>query len=470
MTSSSYDLLIQDAEVVLPNSVVQADIAIRNGQIQEIRHKILGSAERVIDASGKIVMPGVIDIHVHLNEPGTDWEGFETGTKALAAGGCTIYFDMPLNGVPPTISVEALRAKLTVAKGQSSVDYCLWGGLVPGNLEELEALAECGVIGFKAFLSTPGGPSRVHGFVEIDDVNLLRGMEIIAQSNGILALHAESLPIVSHLTAEALSEGRLSAVDYVRTRPISAEVEAVQRALIYAAQTGCRLHFVHISSAEAVACIQNAKMQGQDVSLETCPHYLTLTDEAMALLGPVAKCAPPLRNSAEQELLWQNLFAGKIDMIASDHSPCPIAMKTKHGDDFFAAWGGIAGAQSSLELMIEEANVKRGMSLPDLTYLLSTAPAKRFGLFPRKGVIQMGSDADLVILHPSDAHTLHAEDLFQRHPHSPYIGRRFSSRVEQTLVRGNIVYDIHQSDPFCAEPVGQWIPNTGNASLRGEPS
>ncbi|MCL6458240.1 MAG: allantoinase AllB, partial [Gorillibacterium sp.] len=410
--------------------------------------KITGIAERleipvdceVLDASGQVIMPGMVDVHVHFNEPALgDWEGFTSGSVALAAGGCTTYVDMPLNGQPPTTTLDALKLKSRIAEGSSLVDYAFWGGLVPGNLDSLEALADAGVVGFKAFMSNPGGEGE-DIFRQVDDETLFAGMKRIAAIGGILALHAENEPIVSRLAAEAQAQGRTGARDFAASRPAAAELAAVLQALAYAEQTGCALHFVHISSHLSVEAIERAKLQGLDVTLETCPHYLILTTDDMERLGPVAKCAPPLRSKLEQEQLWMKVTTGQIDLIASDHSPCPTTLK--QNDDWFQAWGGISGAQSSLELIVGVGHLQRGMPLTLVAQLLATAPAKRFGLYPRKGVIALGADADLAIVDLNHSYTLSAEQLHYRHNHSPYIGRKFDCRVTTTLCRGQIVYQL----------------------------
>ncbi|WP_341279498.1 allantoinase [Paenibacillus sp. FSL H8-0537] len=447
------DLIIRDGSVVLSNDIRQMDIGISNGRIVQLAKGLTTPAKKTISASGMIVMPGMIDAHVHLNEPGLGaWEGFASGSAALAAGGCTTYIDMPLNGIPPTVTVAALEQKLAAAQGKSVVDYALWGGLVPGHLDDLRALDEAGVIGFKAFMSSPGDPSE-DAFREVDDATLLAGMKIIAELGHILALHAESEPIVAALTKEKLAEGAISAADYTASRPVRAELEAVNRALLFAEQTGCALHFVHISSAVAVQTIADAKQRGVNVTLETCPHYLVLTDHDLELIGPAAKCAPPLRSQSEQEQLWAMLAAGHIDMIASDHSPCPSELK--QSDNYFTAWGGIAGAQNSLELMIDEGYTKRGVPLPVLSRMLSFAPASRFGLSDTKGEIRIGADADLVMVQLDAPYTLEEQHLYHRHKHNPYIGRKFGCRVMATWSRGNMVYEVKSgiAEPFA----GQWL-------------
>ncbi|MDD9271400.1 allantoinase [Paenibacillus sp. GCM10023248] len=448
-----YDLVIRKGTLVLADEVRQADIGIRGGIIAALGDNLVCSEHTpVFDAENLHILPGMIDVHVHLNEPALGhWEGFVTGSAALAAGGCTTYFDMPLNGVPPTVRLSALKLKREAAEGQSLIDYALWGGLVPGNIGHLQELAEAGVIGFKAFMSCPGGEGE-DIFAEVDDPTLYQGMQEISRLGLVLALHAESEEITSQRAAIALEEGRRGALDYVATRPIAAELEAVNRALGYAEKTGCKLHFVHISSAEAVEAITQAKARGMDVTVETCPHYLTLTSADLERLGPVAKCAPPLRTAEDQARLWAELTAGKLDILASDHSPCPSPMKE---GDFFEAWGGISGAQSSLELMLDEGHLRRGMTLPALSRMLSLEPAKRFGLYPRKGAIAIGADADFAVVDLNLSYTLQEKDLLYRHRHSPYAGRTFGCRVTATFCRGIRVYGLGEGT--IGQPQGAWL-------------
>ncbi len=422
----------------MEDDVKLLDIGIRNGVIVELSENIdKGAGESVIDASGLTVMPGMIDIHVHFDEPNrADWEGFQNGSRLMAAGGITTYFDMPLNGNPPTTSVATLIEKQALADCNSYVDYALWGGLVPGNLDELEGMAEQGAIGFKAFMSSAGSE-----FGRVDEMTLYRGMEKIAKLNKVLALHAESEPIIKELTREKCSNGRVSVRDYDESRPPLAEMEAVSRALLYAEETGCALHFVHISHPKTVELIERAKQSGSNVTLETCPHYLLFTDDDFERIGPSAKCAPPLRNDQAKEQLWEKLKSGEIDMISSDHSPCPAFMKFNNPNNMFEVWGGISGGQFSLEAMVTEAHMNRNMPLQQLARYLSTNPAKRFGLYPRKGAISCGFDSDLVLLDMNLERTVEKEELLSKHPHSLYEGHTLKCAVQMTLNRGKVVYD-----------------------------
>ncbi|MFD0671255.1 allantoinase AllB [Cohnella sp. GCM10027633] len=450
------DTLIRGGNVVLPDGVHTADIGIQGGIIVALGPGLTLAARETIDASDSFVMAGVVDAHVHLNEPGMGyWEGFATGSAALAAGGCTTYFDMPLNGLPPTVTPSALQRKLDAANASGSrVDYGLWGGLVPGNLDELDGLADAGVIGFKAFMSDPGDTGE-GSFKEVDDVELFEGMTRIARRNKVLAVHAESEEIIAALSRRVRGRGGKTARDYLDTRPIAAELDALRRVLLFAERTECPLHIVRVSSPQAADLIWEARMGGVDVTTETCPHYLVFTDDEIERLGPLGKCAPPFRGAREREGLWERLAEGKIDMIASDHSPCPPEMKLGAMSDYFAIRGGIAGAQSTLQLIIDEGHTKRGIPLHVLSKALSETPAKRFGLFPRKGRIAIGADADLALVHPDSPNVLTAEKLLYRHKISVYEGRAFRSDIVMTMSRGRIVYTREGGIVGRAE--GEWL-------------
>ncbi|RAP77775.1 allantoinase AllB [Paenibacillus montanisoli] len=442
MQRKRWDVLVVKGHVVLPGGTDLVDIGIRDGKIISVGPDLPeADAERVLSAEGKHVFAGVVDAHVHLNEPGLGaWEGFATGTAALAAGGCTAFIDMPLNGLPPTVNLPALELKLAAARQDGAhVDYALWGGLVPGNAGELAALAGAGVVGFKAFMSSPGDTGE-GCFQHVDDAMLFEGMQAIASLGGILSLHAESEPIVSALAAQKLAAGDRTMRDYLDARPPQAELEAVKLALDMARRTGCRLHFVHISTAEAIDLISEAKRDGLDVTAETCPHYLAFTDEDVIRIGAGAKCSPPIRSAREREELWKRLAEGEIDLVASDHSPCPPSMKEAENGNYFEAWGGILGAQSTLEVVVTEGWHKRGIPLHVLSRALSAAPAERFGLNVYKGKIEIGLDADLAVVDLNAPYVLSAEQLLYKHPHSAYVGCRFGCQVEMTLLRGNIIY------------------------------
>ena len=341
------DLIIRQARVLDSTRDLIADVAVQNGKIVEVKSAISDSCPVEIDANGLLLIPGGIDPHVHFNEPGrAEWEGLATGSQALARGGMTSFFDMPLNSTPPVLSAEEYHKKRKNADEKSVVNAYLWGGLTPDNLDELDSLADCGVIGFKAFMSNSG----IDDFKAVDDYSLYRGMEIAAKHGLIVAVHAENDSITSHLAQSAITEGRLSVPDYLQSRPVIAELEAIQRAILFAQETGCRLHIVHISSGRGIELVKEAQEKNIDVTCETCPHYLVLTDEDVATIGAAAKCAPPIRSQEEQNALWHKLIAGDIDIVASDHSPAPMSLK--QGYNFFSIWGGISGCQSTLPLLL----------------------------------------------------------------------------------------------------------------------
>ncbi|MCT2343914.1 allantoinase [Bacillales bacterium AN1005] len=428
-----FDVVIKNGNVVLENVVEMVDIGIKSGKIVEIAKEIdCNNATVVIDAADLHVFPGLIDTHVHFNEPGrTEWEGFETGSKSLAAGGATTFFDMPLNSHPPTIDLDGYEQKDALGKRKSLIDYRLWGGLVPQNIERLEELHVAGVIGFKAFMSNSG----IDDFQAADDKTLYAGMKKIAALDSILAVHAESDIITEELGKLVEKEDGHS---FSASRPIYSELEAVNRILSFAEATKCKVHIVHISSSEVLEPIIAAKKRGVDVSVETCPHYLSLTVDDLDKLGAVAKCAPPLRTGQEVEGLWQAIKAKAIDIIGSDHSPSLESMKKGRLSD---AWGGISGCQSTLSVLLEEGYWKREVDLSIIASLTSSNPAKRFGLYPQKGKTEVGSDADFCLVDLKREYTLKKDDLFYRNKQSPYIEKTFRGKVTRTILQGRTVYE-----------------------------
>lgn len=443
------DLIIRNGSVVLPDGVKITDIGIKNGKITLIADRLEYEAAEEWNAEGRHVLPGMIDVHVHFSEPGREhWEGFTTGSAMMAAGGCTTFFDMPLNGIPSTVSKEALLEKARLGNEKSLVDFGLWGGLVPGNEEDLQPLAEGGVIGFKAFLSTTGNKE----FEAVDDMTLLNGMKKIAELGKVLALHSESAAITNWLKEQKEKEGRFSADDYLATRPIIAEVEAVERALYYSEITGCALHFVHISSAAAVASIEAAKARGMNVTVETCPHYLLFNHNDLREKGSIAKCAPPLREEDEQQRLIALLAADKFDMLSSDHSPCPYDMKDPKDFNLFQAWGGISGGQFTLLSALELA-LAHQIPLEKVAAWTASNPAERFNLSHRKGSIATGMDADLAIVDLHEEFTVTEDNYLAKHKQSLYIGHTFPCSVVGTIVQGKIIV---RSGKLTAQPTGSW--------------
>jgi allantoinase len=445
-----YDFIIRNGFVVLPEEVKKMDIAIKDGVIAKIGPQLTGISKQERDAEGMFIFPGMIDVHVHFNDPGRDsWEGFDTGSKMIAAGGGTTYFDMPLNGFPSTVTQEALLEKVKHGKTKSVVDFGLWGGLVPGNIGELKGLAEQGVIGFKAFLSESGNKD----FERVDDWTLLEGMKEIATLDKILALHAESAAITDMLTKDKKEQGLITADDYLASRPIVAEVVAVERAIAYGMVTGCSLHFVHISSAAAVEIISEAKAEGLDVTVETCPHYLLFNHTELVEKGAIAKCAPPLREKREQEKLIQCLINEEFDMIASDHSPSPYRLKDPVMHNLFEAWGGISGGQFTLLALLELA-IQHHIPFTKVASLVADAPAKRFGL-ASKGRIEVGMDADFALVSLEEPFTVTEENFFAKHKQSLYMGHTFPCSVKLTMNRGAIVYE--NGNMVDQQRTGKWL-------------
>jgi allantoinase len=444
-----FDLIVRGGTVVTLAGPVTADLGVAGGQIRALGPDLSGAGGEVVDAAGLHVFPGVIDSHLHFNEPGrAHWEGFETGSRAVAAGGGTVFFDMPLNAHPPTIDAPSFQLKLAAAQQKSVVDFALWGGLVPQNLDRLAELAECGVIGFKAFMADSG----MDDFPCVDDRALREGMKRAAQLRLPVAVHAESEALTRRLAQECLAQGRTSIRDYLASRPIAAELEAIRRALELAGETRCALHVVHVSCGEGVQLIAEARRRGVDVSCETCPHYLALTEADAEGLGPSAKCAPPLRSAQVQESLWRQLLAGELTTVGSDHSPSPPDLK--QDANFFKVWGGISGAQHTLPILLAEAHFNRGAPLTLISGLLSGNVAKRFKLPETKGRLTVGADADLALVDLNQAFEVRAAELLYRHALTPYLGRRLRGRVVRTILRGRTVFN---DGNIVAQPSGRLI-------------
>lgn len=429
------DLLIAGGTVVDTHTARRADVLVRDGRVAAIVHPdTRPSVDQTLDATGLHVLPGVVDGHVHFNEPGrTDWEGFETGSRAAGAGGTTTVCDMPLNCTPPTLDAATLAYKVDALRDRSVVDYALWGGVTPTSLDKLPELKAGGVVGVKGFLCDSG----LAEFPPLADDDLAEAMRRCADLDVLLALHAEDAVETAERTRTAQAHGRNGPLDWARARPPSTEVRAVSRALELAATTSVRLHFVHISTGAAARLVASARQSGVDVTVETCPHYLTLDESDLDRAGALAKCAPPLRPRDVVDDLWTALIDGAIDYVASDHSPCPPAMKT--ADTIWGAWGGLGGVQSLLSVLLTEGP-RRGLDLPRIVELTSARPADRLGLSPRKGALAVGSDADLVLVDLSADWTPDIDALQTRWRLDPFVGRRLTACVRSTLVRGRLVW------------------------------
>ncbi len=428
-----FDLVIRNGDVVTPTGIVRADIGIEDGRISTIQPG-LAAGRHEMDASEQVILPGLVDAHVHFNEPGREeWEGAATGSRAFAAGGGTLFFDMPLNSTPCTLAPAEFDAKRAALEASSITDFALWGGLTPGNRDHLEALAARGVIGFKAFLCDSGLPE----FPRADDLTLYEGMREASRLGLPVAVHAESDEITRRLTQRLKSEGKCDCRAFLDSRPVIAEVEAIHRAALIARETRCKLQIVHVSTGSGVAAALEARALGTDITIETCPHYLFFTEDDMLRIGAAAKCAPPLRSAADRDALWTAVVEGTVDSIGSDHSPCHPDLK--QSADFFAIWGGIAGVQSTLPVMLDQGYHRRGMPLADIARKLSTHPAERFGIH-HKGRIEIGFDADLSIIDLYKSATLEPAHLFQRHAVSPYLGTSFRGQVRATIRRGELIF------------------------------
>jgi allantoinase len=438
------DHVIGSRRVVLPDSMRPASIEIRNGVIAGV---VPYDPTRGEDYCDLVIIPGLVDTHVHINEPGrAEWEGFATATRAAAAGGVTTLIEMPLNSIPATVSVEALETKVEAAQGQCWVDVGFWGGVIPGNVDEVRPLWEAGCFGFKCFLA----PSGVDQFPHVAEADLRPAMREIAACGGVLLAHAEDpayLLLSSKTDSSSPGAGQnhrpagFSArqyANYLRSRPRRAEDSAIELLIRLSADTGCRVHVVHLSSSDSLEQLAAARAHGLTLTAETCPHYLTFEAEKIPDGATEFKCAPPIRESANREALWRALRGGGIDFVVSDHSPCPPAMKCRETGNFFSAWGGVASLELGLSAVWTEAR-QRSASIEEVVRWMSAGPAKLAGLGKRKGAIAPGYDADLVVWDPETSFTVDPTRLRQRHKLTPYAGRRLLGVVHKTLLRGREV-------------------------------
>jgi len=443
-------LTLRSTRVVLPEIERAASIQIENGIITSIDDLPVhpGQADRneILDVGDLVVSPGIVDTHVHVNEPGrTEWEGFDTATRAAAAGGVTTIVDMPLNSIPATTTVAALEAKRRAAAGLCRVDVGFWGGVVPGNADQLEPLVAAGVRGFKCFLV----PSGVDEFPAVGENDLRRAMPILSRLSVPLLVHAESPAFIRPPEGGS----RVDRYDvYLATRPPEAEVDAIRMMVGLSKEFGTRIHIVHVASADAAIEIGRAKADGVSITAETCPHYLTFAADEIQDGATEFKCAPPIRESTHRTLLWNALQRGALDMVATDHSPAPPALKCP--GDFIRAWGGIASLELSLSATWTAAAGQSGVDHCVLARWMSDQPAKLAGLDRRKGRIAVGHDADLVIWNPAAPHTVDASRLQQRHKLTPYAGRRLLGRVVTTFLRGRRVWDAND---VCGDAAGCFL-------------
>ncbi len=436
--------------VVTPEGIRPAAILVSGDRIEAVvpPDRVPAEGYKIHDFGGAAILPGLVDSHVHINDPGrAEWEGFETATRAAAAGGYTFLIDMPLNCLPATTTVGALEAKRAAAQGRCRVDWGAWGGVVHDNQNDIEALAAAGVRGFKCFLVNPG----VAGFTMVSEQQLRAALPHVARTGLPLLVHAE-LPGPIDRATEALAGADWNRYStYLQSRPDEAELAAIRLMLSLCREYGFRLHIVHLSTSQALPELRAARSEGIPVSVETCPHYLHLSSETIADGATLYKCAPPVRSRENSEKLWQGLRDGTIDFVVTDHSPCPPAMKRLSDGNFRTAWGGIASLSIALPLMWTEAS-QRGFTLLDLARWMAAEPARLAGCDKYKGRIAAGYDADFVVFNSSREFIVTEERLHYRHPVSPYLGERLRGVVQATYLRGNPVF---AEDEFPGEARGR---------------
>ncbi len=434
-TPSAASRRIRSRYVVTPEGVRDCVVEIADGRIVALTPTGDATPAGVQDLGDLWLLPGLVDTHVHLNDPGrAEWEGFGSGTRAAAAGGVTTLVDMPLNSVPATCTAVAFGKKLRTAYGHCHVDVAFWGGVVPGNAGDLEPQVIGGVRGFKCFLA----PSGVDEFPSVGESDLRLAMPIVARLGLPLLVHAEDPGTLAAAATRVTGHDPSLYATWLASRPPEAEVGGIAMLVRLARETGCRVHVVHVSAAESLPLLREARAAGVPITAETCPHYLVFEAEGIGRGATAFKCAPPIRERAHREALWAALRDGTLDLIATDHSPCLPEMKLPAEGDVLRAWGGIASLELALPAVWTEAQL-RGVSLPDLARWMSAAPARLAGLEECKGAIAVGHDADLVAFDPDAIGLVEPAKLHQRHPITPYAGRTLCGRVVAVWLRGSAV-------------------------------
>jgi allantoinase len=445
--------VIRGTRVLVEGRLRPAAVHIRDGRIAAVTapDETAGAGE-IVDVGDAYIGPGLVDSHVHVNEPGrTEWEGYATASAAALAGGVTTLVDMPLNGLPPVLDEAAARTRVEALAGTSRVDVALWGGLVSEETSELAALERFGVAGIKCFMS----PSGVPEFPNVGEFELDRAMPALRQLGLPLLAHAESPAVLDRAAATAKADADPRAYStWLASRPAQAELEAIETLVRLCRRHGTRVHVVHVSSLEGLASIAAARAEGLPVSAETCPHYLTFIAAGIPDGATLFKCAPPIRQAADREALWAALLDGTLDLVASDHSPCPPDMKAAGGGDFVRAWGGIAGLELLLPVLVT-GHVRRGVPLGSVFEWASAAPARLAGLGDRKGQLAPGRDADLVVWSP-ETFRVDPARLHHRHRETPYAGLEMHGVVLQTWLRGRLAY--HRDRGIVDPPRGEFLP------------
>ncbi|MEJ7624771.1 MAG: allantoinase AllB [Pyrinomonadaceae bacterium] len=446
------DLIIRSRRVVMPEIIGPASVHVRSGVIVALGEwdQVLEPAVPLVDAGDAVIMAGLIDSHVHVNEPGrTQWEGFATATRAGAAGGVTTLVDMPLNSIPPTTTTDGFAQKLAAAKGQCWIDVAFWGGVIPGNTNELKPLLNAGVRGFKCFLVHSG----VDEFPHVTETNLLEAMPQLAKHNSVLLVHAELPAPIENAAAELSGASAQDYQTFLRSRPRESENKAVELMIRLCRASGARVHIVHHSSSDVLPMLKAARDEGLPLTVETCPHYLTFAAEEIPEGATHFKCCPPVRERENRELLWAALADGVIDMVVSDHSPCTPDLKLMEEGNFLEAWGGIAALQFSLPVMWTQIE-KRGFGLRHLTQWMSVAPARLAELDKRKGRLEIGYDADIVVWSPEKEFKVVPEIIHFKNKVTPYAGMNLRGVVEATYLRGAKVYE---QGSFAAKANGRLL-------------
>jgi allantoinase len=406
---------------------------------------------KIVDFGDAAILPGLIDAHVHINDPGrTEWEGFDTATRAAAAGGFTCVADMPLNCVPATTDVGALEAKRAAAKGRCWVDWAAWGGVVVDNQRDITKLAGAGVRGFKCFLVHPG----IDEFTMVTEQQLREALPCVAETGLPLLVHAELPDCIDAATKNLAKSDWTQYPTYLQSHPEESELSAIKLLISLCREYEFRLHIVHLSASQALPALRAARLEGLPVSVETCPHYLHFQSEAISRGATQFKCAPPIRGAENREQLWSALKDGTVDLVTTDHSPCPPEMKRFAEGNFQTAWGGITGLSVALPVMYTEARA-RGFSLTDIARWMADAPAKLVGCQLQKGKIAAGYDADLVVFNEVSEFLVTCERLHHRHSFSPYLGEKLKGEVKATYVRGRLIF---ANNAFRGKPEGRELP------------
>jgi allantoinase len=432
-----FDLLIKGGKIVKTDTIFEGSIAVKDGKIAAIANSEAElEAKNVIDASGKMIFPGALDTHAHLNDPGYEWrEDFFHGSEAAAAGGVTTIIDMPLQNTPALTNKDIFKKKHNAIKEKALVDYAFWGGLVDSNIENISELYDAGIVGLKAFLG-PVSPD----YSTINMGLAREAMEITEPLNIPIGFHCEEYSIIKNCEAKAKKKNKFSRKDYLDSRPVSAEVMSVKDVIGIAKETGAKVHICHVSHPMAAECIKKAKSDGVRITAETCSHYLVFTEEDLIRRGSIFKCAPPLRTNEDKDELWKYVIDGTLSCVASDHSPCAPEEKSEELHDIWGAWGGISGIQTTFQVMFNEVVHKRNLNPTLLARVLCEGPAKAFNLYPKKGTLDIGADADIVIIDPNKEWEITSESLLYKNKISAFVGLKGKGLPVKTILRGETVY------------------------------